>query len=79
MKMMHMSRTQLHRKIKEITGLSTTEFIRSIRLREAAKLLKLNSDYVTQVGYQIGFSDHSYFSKCFKKQFGVSPSVYANS
>lgn len=74
---MHMSRTQLHRKIKALTGLSTTEFIRTVRLKRAAQLLIQNTDSVTQIGYQIGFSDHSYFAKCFKRKYGVSPSEYS--
>ncbi len=74
---MHMSRTQLHRKFKALTGLSTTEFIRTIRLKKAAHLLQQNVDSITQIGYQTGFSDHSYFAKCFKKQYGVSPSDYS--
>lgn len=74
---MHISRTQLHRKLKTLTGLSTTEFIRTIRLKRAEQLLKQNADSVTQIGYQIGFSDHSYFSKCFKKEYGISPSEYS--
>ncbi len=72
----HMSRTQLHRKLKALTGLSTTEFIRSIRLKRAAQLMQKKADTVTQIGYNVGFSDHSYFAKCFKKQYGVSPSEY---
>ncbi len=77
MSQMHISRTQLHRKLKTLTGLSTTEFIRAIRLKKAEQLLKDNVDSVTQIGYQIGFSDHSYFSKCFKKKYGISPSQYS--
>ncbi len=79
MTQMHISRTQLHRKLKTLTGLSITEFIRTIRLKKAEQLLKQNADSVTQIGYQIGFSDHSYFSKCFKKEYGVSPSQYSKS
>lgn len=74
---MNMSRTQLHRKVKSLTGLSTTEFIRTIRLKRASELIKRNVDSITQIGYQTGFSDHSYFSKCFKKQYGISPSIYS--
>ncbi len=75
---MHLSRTQLHRKLKTLTGLSTTTFINTIRLKKAAQLLMRNEDTVTQIGYSVGFSDHSYFAKCFKKYYDVTPSEYAN-
>ncbi|MBQ0732772.1 response regulator [Aquimarina celericrescens] len=74
-----MSRMQLHRKLKALTGLSTTEFIRSQRLKLAAQLLKKSEINISQVGYAVGFNNHSYFTKCFKEQFGVSPSDFAKS
>jgi signal transduction histidine kinase/CheY-like chemotaxis protein/AraC-like DNA-binding protein/ligand-binding sensor domain-containing protein len=70
------SRAQLHRKLKALTGQSSGDFIRSFRLKRAAQLLEKNSDFIAQIGYQVGFSDQSYFTKCFRKQFGMSPSVY---
>ena len=76
MRVAHMSRTQLHRKLKSLSGLSTTAFIRCIRLERAAYLLQQNVDNVTQIAYRTGFSDHSYFTKCFKRKYGVSPSDY---
>ena len=74
-----MSRTNLHRKIKGITGLPPSELIRNIRLRKAAVLLLNQAESVSQIGYTVGFEDHSYFSKSFKKQFGVPPSEYLRS
>lgn len=71
------SRTHLHRKLKAITGQSASEFIRTIRLKRAAQLLEKGSNVVSQIGYETGFNDHSYFTKCFKKHFDVSPSEYA--
>lgn len=71
------SRTQLHRKLKALTGQSAGDFIRAIRLKRAAQLLEKNSDTVTQIAYQVGFNDQSYFTKSFRRQFGVSPSAYA--
>lgn len=71
------SRTHLHRKLKAITGQSASEFIRTIRLKRAAQLLEKDSNVVSQIGYETGFNDHSYFTKCFKKYFNISPSEYA--
>ncbi|GAA4230546.1 hypothetical protein GCM10022291_00980 [Postechiella marina] len=72
-----MSRMQLHRKIKALTGLSTSEFIRSQRLKLAADLLKTSNINISQVGYSVGFNDHSYFAKCFKNVFNCTPTEYA--
>ncbi len=76
---MGMSRTNLHRKIKAITGFPPSELIRSIRLRKAAALLLRQADTVSQISFAVGFEDQSYFSKSFKKQFGVPPSEYVGS
>jgi signal transduction histidine kinase/DNA-binding response OmpR family regulator len=71
-----LSRTQLLRKLKALTGISPNEFIKDIRLQRAAELIRQKADTVTQIGYRVGFNDQSYFTKCFKKKFGVSPSEY---
>ncbi|MEM7039319.1 MAG: helix-turn-helix transcriptional regulator [Bacteroidota bacterium] len=71
-----MSRVQLHRKLKALSGQTTTEFIRTIRLKRAAQLLEQNFGTVAEVAYAVGFGNLSYFSKCFKAQFGVSPSEF---
>ena len=73
-----MSRMQLHRKLKALTGLSATEFIRTQRLKLAAHLLKKSEINVSQVGYSVGFNDHAYFSKCFKEMYHCTPTEYAN-
>ena len=72
------SRAQLHRKMKEMTGISTSEFIRNIRLEQAARLLKEQKINITQVAYTVGFSNLAHFSTIFRKHFGVSPSEYAD-
>ncbi len=72
-----MSRMQLHRKIKAFTGLSTSEFIRSQRLKLAAELLKKTDVNVSEIGYAVGFNDRSYFTKCFRETFGSAPTSYA--
>ena len=72
-----MSRMQLHRKIKALTGLSASEFIRSQRLKLAAQLLKKSDINISQVGYTVGFNDHSYFTKCFKEAYNCTPTDFA--
>jgi len=71
-----MSRTQLHRKLKAIAGMSTSEFIRSQRLKIAAELLVKSDDTISEVAYKVGFNSPSYFIKCFKLQFNSTPSEY---
>ncbi|MFY0687217.1 MAG: response regulator [Cyclobacteriaceae bacterium] len=71
-----MSRMQLYRKLKALTGQSANEFIRTIRLKRAAQLLEQNELTVAEVTYRVGFSDLQYFRQCFKKQFGANPSDY---
>ena len=73
---MLVSRMQLHRKLKALSGQSTTEFLRSQRLKLAANLLKNENSTVSEIAYKIGFNNASYFSTCFKKEFGCSASEY---
>ncbi len=73
---MFMNRMQLHRKLKALTGLSTSEFIKQQRLKMAAKLIKSKELTVSEIGYSIGFNDPSYFTKCFKQEFGVTPKEF---
>ena len=72
-----MNRMQLHRKLKALTGLSSSEFIKNQRLVMAAQLIKTKDLNISEVGYSIGFNDPSYFAKCFKQEFGVSPKEFA--
>jgi AraC-like DNA-binding protein len=75
-KLMLVSRMQLHRKLIALTGLSTTNFIRSQRLKRALSLL-LKSDYtISEIAYQVGFNTPSYFIKCFKKSYGYTPNEH---
>jgi len=71
-----MSSRNLSRKLHAITNYSTQDFIRIMRLKRAAQLLQKKSDPVTQVAYQVGFSNPAYFAQCFRRQFGMSPSEY---
>ena len=71
-----MSRVQLYRKISALTGMAVNELIRKLRLQRAAQLLAQNWGPVSQVAYEVGFSNLSYFSKVFKEEFGVLPSEF---
>jgi signal transduction histidine kinase/DNA-binding response OmpR family regulator/ligand-binding sensor domain-containing protein len=72
-----MSRSALFLKIKSITRQSSSEFIRTIRINNAAKLIKSRRYSISEIIYMVGFSDPKYFRTCFKKQFGTLPSEYA--
>ena len=71
-----MSRMQLHRKLKALTNQSTSDFIRSIKLKRAAQILRQPGIQIAEAAYLSGFNHTSYFSKCFKEQFGILPSEY---
>ncbi len=75
-KKLYMGRTSLYRKVLALTGLTPTEFIRSYRLKRGAELLKQGPISVLEVAFEVGFSDSSYFSKCFKEKFHQLPSEY---
>lgn len=70
------SNSQLYRKMKGLTGLSTNEFIRSIRLKRAAELLLSEKYTISEVTYKVGFNDLQYFRRCFKNQYHMTPSKY---
>lgn len=78
-KLLHMSRMQLHRKLKALTGLSTSEFIKNERLKVAKTLLKKSDYTISEIAYQTGFNTPSYFIKCFKKAYNCTPSAYLSS
>lgn len=71
-----MSRMTFYRKIQSVTGQKPTEFIRTIRLRRAAELLREKRMNITEVSYATGFSSVSYFSRCFRSMFGTSPTQF---
>jgi len=73
---MHMSRGHLYKKLKSMTGLNPSQFVRNVRLEEAAKLLADKHDTVSRIAYQVGFNNLSYFTKSFKEKYGVAPRDY---
>ena len=72
----NMSTLHLYRKLKVLTGLSPVEFIMTYKLQKACELLTNTDHSMKEIGYGLGFNNLSYFAKCFKNQFGVTPSVY---
>jgi signal transduction histidine kinase/AraC-like DNA-binding protein len=72
-----MSRMQLFRKLKALTNQTPSEFIRTIRLKRAASLIRQKFGNVAEITYEVGFNNLSYFAKCFKELYGLSPSDYA--
>ena len=76
---MNISRVQLHRKLIAITGLAASRFIRSFRLQKARDLLLQTQNTVTDIAYDVGFSDANYFSKTFISEYGLTASEYRKS
>lgn len=74
--LLHLGRTVFYKKVRGTTGYTPNEYIRVIRLRKAAELLKEGEKNVSEVAYAVGFDNPYYFSKCFKEQFGMPPSQY---
>jgi signal transduction histidine kinase/DNA-binding response OmpR family regulator/streptogramin lyase len=73
-----MSRTQFHRKFKAITGKPASMFLRSIRLARAKKMIEEQHGNISEIAYSVGFSSPSYFTKCFREEFGYPPSNLIN-
>ena len=73
---LNMSKSTLHRKIKSITGLTPLDFIRNIKMKKACMMLLDGRLTISEVAYALGFNDPKYFSKCFKNEFGATPSEY---
>ena len=71
-----LSRTIFYRKLKSIIGLTPVDFIREIRIKRAVQLIDSGEYNFSQIAYMTGFSDPKYFSKCFKKVMGVTPTEY---
>jgi len=75
---MGLSRVHFYRKVKALTGFTATEFIRVIKLQHAAKLLTEDNLNVSEACFRSGFSNPSYFTKCFKEYYSVSPKEFIN-
>lgn len=71
-----MSRTKLYQTIKNITGQSITDFIRTVRLRKAAQIMTEEDVLISDVMYRVGMQTQSYFTKAFKKEYGKTPTQF---
>ncbi|MCP3932741.1 MAG: response regulator transcription factor [Bacteroidetes bacterium] len=71
---LNMSRTQVHRKVKALTGRSTSAFIRTIRLQKAKELVQNSELTISEIAYEVGFRDPNYFSRTYLEEFGEQPS-----
>jgi len=74
---LNVSHSALYRKLTQLTQQSPVDFIRSIRLKRAAQLLRTHNYLVLEICSMVGFSDQRYFSTCFKRQYGISPKAYS--
>ena len=73
---LHVSRSSLHRKLKSLTDQSATEFIKFVRINKSIQLIEAGQTNIDEICFNVGFNSHSYFSKCFRKQLGQTPSEY---
>ncbi len=69
-----MSRSQIHRKLKALTGKSTSLYLRTVRLAKAKQMIENKIGNISEISYKVGFSSPAYFSRCFKEEFGHAPS-----
>ena len=76
---LNVSNSTLHRKVKAMTGLTPLDFIRNIKLKYACAMLSRHDRTIAEVAYATGFSTPKYFTKCFKEEFGMTPTAYQQS
>ena len=72
----NLSRMQVYRKIKALTGKSIVEFIRMVRMKQAIKLMDGHKLTLSEIAFEVGFNSASYFTRCFKEEYGKTPSEY---
>ena len=73
---MNMSKSTLYRKIKSMTGLTPLDFVRNIKMKRACMMLLSRTQNISEIAYAVGFSTPKYFTKCFKDEFGITPTEY---
>jgi AraC-like DNA-binding protein len=72
----HMSNSTLYRKMKALTGLSTNEYIRKVKMKHAEQLLLEGKYSISEIAFKIGMNSSGYFRQCFKEEFGMIPTDY---
>lgn len=75
---LNVSKSTLYRKLKVLTGMTPSDFIRSIKLKRAYSIMKEKKVSISEVAYEVGFNDPKYFSSCFKKEYGMTPTDFIN-
>lgn len=75
-KELNMSKSTLHRKVKAMTGLTPLDFVRNIKMKKACQLLTAHELSISEIAYALGFTNPKYFTKCFKEEFGITPSDF---
>ncbi|MCE1200074.1 MAG: response regulator, partial [Marinilabiliales bacterium] len=75
---LNLSRSSLHRKLRALTNQSATEFVKFVRINKSIELIENGESNIDEICFKVGFNSHSYYSMCFKKQMGVTPSEYIN-
>lgn len=78
-KELNMSKSTLHRKMKAITGLTPLDFVRNIKMKQACRMLSEHELSISEIAYALGFTNPKYFTKCFKEEFGTTPTEYQSS
>lgn len=73
---LNMSKSTLHRKIKAITGLTPLDFVRNIKMKQACRMLSEHELSISEIAYALGFTNPKYFTKCFKEEFGLTPTDF---
>ncbi len=73
---LHLSKSTLYRKVKSMTGLTPLDFVRNVKLKKACEMLVHSGLTISEIAYAVGFSTPKYFSRCFKEEFGMTPSEY---
>ncbi|MEM6771578.1 MAG: helix-turn-helix transcriptional regulator, partial [Bacteroidota bacterium] len=73
---LNMSRSQVYRKIKALTGQAPSGFVRSVRLQKARQMLLTEETTISEIAYDVGFTSLNYFSSAFFKEFGIRPSKF---
>jgi AraC-like DNA-binding protein len=73
---LNLSRAQFYRKMKALTGKPVVEFIKMVRMKQAIKLMDAHKFTLSEIAFEVGFNSPSYFSRCFKEEYGKTPSEY---